>query len=229
MTDSTQTPPQKPNRPTVLVVGKPRPMFIEGLTALLDSEGFEVVGSAADMEEAARRARGHKPMVVMIGPQLLAEITPESTHDLVKTLVDVSPGTKILLAVNGAEGHRDRLIAGLEAGAAGLVDLHSTSDNFIQAVRDLAEGKSHVPSNLAMGLLMEETEGVTKVLSPRERDVLTQIALGYTSGDIATHLHLSVRTIESHRARIHKKLGTSTRAELVRIALDEGMIRGKTV
>ena len=202
-------------------------MFIEGLTTLLDSEGFDVVGATETTEDAARRAGGHKPEVVMIGPQLLAEITPESTHGLVKSLMDASPGSKILLAVNGAEGHRDRLLAGLEAGAAGLVDLDSTSDSFIEAVRDLAEGKSHVPSNLAMRLLTDEAEGVTNVLSPRECDVLTQIALGYTSGDIANHLHLSVRTIESHRARIHEKLGTSTRAELVRIALDEGMIRGK--
>ncbi len=112
----------------------------------------------------------------------------------------------------------------LDAGTVGYVLKDSADGELPAAVRDAVSGVEYVSPRLADGLdaLRRTLSGAG--LTPRETEILRLIALGHTSVEIAAKLQLSRRTVETHRARIHHKLRTSTRAELVRYALDRHLI-----
>ena len=105
----------------------------------------------------------------------------------------------------------------LDNGAKGLVLKDMADSDLPAAVRDASRGKRYVSPSLVEKLGGERSKLDGDKLTPREREVLRLIALGHTSVEIAAKLGLSPRTIETHRARIHRKLGLDTRAELVRL------------
>jgi two-component system response regulator NreC len=111
----------------------------------------------------------------------------------------------------------------LENGALGLVLKEMADSDLPAAVRDASRGQRYVSPLLAAKL--HGGSLAADKLTPREREVLRLIALGHTSVEIAHKLELSPRTIETHRARIHRKLGLATRAELVRYALQHELLR----
>jgi two-component system response regulator NreC len=113
----------------------------------------------------------------------------------------------------------------LDSGAMGLVLKDMADSDLPSAVRDASRGKRYLSPSLAAKLQGERGKPDTDKLTPREREVLRLIALGHTSVEIATKLGLSPRTIETHRARIHRKLGLGTRAELVSYALQHELLR----
>ena len=113
----------------------------------------------------------------------------------------------------------------LDAGAIGFVLKDRADDELVAAVRCAARGDEYVSPRVAAGLEALQHATGTGELSPREIEILRLIALGYTSREIATKLHVSRRTVETHRARIHRKLGLGTRAELVRFALARHMVQ----
>jgi two-component system, NarL family, response regulator NreC len=114
----------------------------------------------------------------------------------------------------------------LRAGARGYVLTHAAGAELVQAIRAAAGGGTWL--NPALGARMaatpESPAGALAELSDRELEVLRLIALGHTNNEIAEQLFLSVRTVETHRAHIQQKLGRSSRAELVRYALDNDLI-----
>jgi two-component system response regulator NreC len=114
----------------------------------------------------------------------------------------------------------------LQAGAAGFVLKESADDELLEAVRQAANGGTYLNPSLGARLAAAppEPSGPPDDLTEREVAVLSLIALGYTNGEIASELHLSVRTVESHRAHIQQKTGQSTRAELVRYALEHHLV-----
>lgn len=112
----------------------------------------------------------------------------------------------------------------LDNGALGLVLKEMADSDLPAAVRNASRGRGYVSPILAAKLNGGKSPQADK-LTPREREVLRLIALGYTSVEIADKLGLSPRTIETHRARIHRKLGLATRAELVRYALQHELLR----
>lgn len=112
----------------------------------------------------------------------------------------------------------------LDNGALGLVLKEMADSDLPTAVREASRGRRYVSPVLAAKLGGEKPSVATDKLTPREREVLRLIALGHTSVEIAHKLDLSPRTIETHRARIHRKLGLVTRAELVRYALQHGLL-----
>jgi two-component system response regulator NreC len=114
----------------------------------------------------------------------------------------------------------------MRAGALGYVLKEAADSELVDAVRTAASGDSYLHPRLGARLAAEpeagsESDGLTE----RELEVLGLIALGHTNSEIAEQLYLSVRTVESHRAHIQQKLRLSTRAELVRYALDNGLIQ----
>jgi len=117
----------------------------------------------------------------------------------------------------------------LRAGAAAYVLKEAADDELVAAVRSVAAGGTYL--NPRVGALLAaappEPSGPPDDLTEREVDVLRLIALGHTNGEIAGELFLSVRTVESHRAHIQQKLRRTTRAELVRYALDHGFVEGQ--
>ena len=111
----------------------------------------------------------------------------------------------------------------LQAGAVGYVLKEGADTELVQAVRLAAAGRTYVAPELG-GRLVDEPQGAPDGLSKREVEVLTLIALGHTNAEIASKLYLSVRTVESHRARIHQKTRRTTRAELVAYAREHDLL-----
>jgi len=111
----------------------------------------------------------------------------------------------------------------LEAGAKGYLFKDSAHLELIEAVRAAAAGEEHLAGAVAAGLA-KAGEEERPVLSPRETEVLKLMALGHTNREIGEQLSLSVRTVETHRAHIQQKLNLSSRPELTRYALTNGLI-----
>lgn len=188
------------------------------LKALLDGqEDLEVVGEAGDIASGRAIVAEKKPRVLVLDVNL-----PDGLAvDALPELREESPGTEIVLLTM----ERDLTLArrALDAGAGGYLFKDSAHLELIEAVRAAAAGEQHLAPAVAAGLKNERDEK-RPILSPRETEVLKLMALGHTNREIGDHLSLSVRTVETHRAHIQQKLGLSSRPELTRYALANGLI-----
>jgi two-component system response regulator NreC len=139
-------------------------------------------------------------------------------------VADASPGTAVVVLTMQEDPAFAR--EALQAGARGYVLKQSAGTELVQAIRAAAGGGTWLNPELGARLAASPTvpSGPPGDLTEREVDVLGLIALGHTNNEIADQLFLSVRTVETHRAHIQQKLGLSTRAELVRYALDNDLI-----
>jgi two-component system, NarL family, response regulator NreC len=190
-----------------------------GLRLLLDSEpGFEVVAEAGDVDAARRYVRGHHPAVLVLD----LNMPGGSSLEAIPTIREESPNTQIVVLTMQEEPAFARHALG--AGALGYVLKEAADDELVQAVRCAAAGEQYMNPRLGARLASEPPPGPPDDLSEREVDVLRLIALGHTNAEIAEQLFLSVRTVETHRAHIQQKLRLSSRAELVRYALDRGLM-----
>jgi two-component system response regulator NreC len=189
------------------------------LKALLDGQpDFEVVGEAGDIASARAAVAETQPQVLVLDVNL-----PDGLAvDALPELWGEAPGTAIVLLTM----ERDLTLArrALDAGASGYLFKDSAHLELIEAVRDAAEGKPHLAATVASGLEAADDEEEPPLLSPRETEVLKLMALGHTNREIGEQLSLSVRTVETHRAHIQQKLGLSSRPELTRYALANGLI-----
>jgi two-component system, NarL family, response regulator NreC len=189
------------------------------LRVLLESEpGFEVVAEAGDATGAVRYVRGHKPTVLILDLNMPGPSALES----IPAIKEASPETEIVVLTMQAETAFAR--QALQAGVAGYVLKEAADDELVTAVRTAAEGQTYLQPALGARLAAEPERRAEDDLSEREIEVLRRIALGYTNSEIAEKLFLSIRTVESHRAHIQQKLGLTTRSELVRYALDHGLV-----
>src|SRR3954449_5996642 len=193
-----------------------------GLRLLLDAEdGFAVIGEAADAEAALRSVLGHKPSVLVLDLNMPGETT---SLEAIPLLRERSPGTRVVILTMQEDPSFAR--HALQAGAAGYVLKEAADTELVEAVRRAAAGETYLNPRLGAALASAPAagHGPPDDLTAREVDVLRLIALGHTNTEIAAQLYLSVRTVESHRARIVQKLRLNTRAELVRYALDRGLL-----
>src|SRR3954447_15629580 len=190
-----------------------------GLKLLLEGEDdLEVVAIAGNADDALRYVLGHKPDVLILdlnmpGPRTSLEIIPE--------VAEVSPGTRVVVLTMQEDPAFAR--RALRDGAVGYVLKEAADDELVQAVRLAAEGQTYLHPRLGAALAAAP-DGRPDDLTQRELGVLRLIALGHTNVEIGEQLHLSVRTVETHRAHIQQKLRLSARAELVRYALDRGLL-----
>ena len=136
-------------------------------------------------------------------------------------LREISPRTGIVVLTMQREPSYAR--EALRAGVLGYVLKDAVDEDLVNAVRLAATGRSYLQPELGAQLAVEPGDDPDG-LSERELDVLRLIALGYTNTEIAEQLLLSVRTVESHRAHVQRKLGMSKRSELVRYALERRML-----
>ena len=188
------------------------------LRLLLDGEDdLVVIAEAEDHASAARHVDGHQPEVLVLDLGL-----DGSSIEAIRTLSERVPQTKIVVLTT----EEDPVFAqrALTAGASGCVAKDLADAELPQAVRAAALGEEWVSPRIAARLDALHRALTDNKLSQREVEVLRLIAFGHTSVEIARMLHLSPRTIETHRAHIHKKLGLRSRAELVRYALRRGLI-----
>lgn len=188
------------------------------LRLLLEEEpGFEVVAEAEDADAAVRYVRGHKPTVLILD----LNMPGRASLDAIPDIRESSPDTQIVVLTMQKEPGFAR--QALQLGVLGYVLKEAADDELVQAVRSAAAGNTYLQPALGARLAAEPESGKGD-LSERETDVLRLIALGHTNTEIAEKLFISVRTVETHRAHIQQKLGASSRAELVRDALERGLV-----
>jgi two-component system, NarL family, response regulator NreC len=202
-----------------IVLADDHPVVRRGLRMLLDDEAdFEVVAEAGTVEEARRYVLGHHPRVLVLdlnmpgGPSLGA--IPGLRADF--------PETQIVVLTMQQEPAYAREALG--AGATGYVLKQAADGELVEAVRLAAAGESYLNPRLGARIASEALPGPPDDLSDREVDVLRLIALGHTNTEMAEQLYISVRTVETHRSHIQQKLLLSSRAELVRYALDHKLV-----
>jgi two-component system, NarL family, response regulator NreC len=188
------------------------------LRMLLDAEqDLEVIAESGDVETTIRYVRGHKPDVLILdlnmpgGPSLQA----------VPQITEASEDTKVVILTMQSEPVFAR--EAMQAGVCGYILKEAADSELVKAVRLAADGKTYLQPELGARLAAEPPTSPDD-LSERELDVLRLIALGHTNAEIADRLFLSVRTVESHRSHIQQKLRLAKRSELVRYALERGLL-----
>jgi two-component system response regulator NreC len=192
----------------------------KGLQLVLDAEpDIEVVALAGDVPDTIRYVRGHRPDVLILD----LNMPGGSSIEAMTEILEVSPETRVVVLTMQNEPAFAR--NALRAGATGYVLKEAADDELVQAIHRAAAGETYLNPQLGARVAAEPAPGSgADDLSGREVEVLRLIALGHTNAEIAEHLLLSVRTVESHRAHIQQKLGRTTRAELVRYALDHKLL-----
>lgn len=227
MSTSVQQPftvlPEPPAVERVRVVLADRPDLVrDGVQRLLsEQEDLSLVAVADDLAEATRLARAHHPDVIVADLMRLSDNGNGPEEGLV-ALVHEAPTSRVVILTDV----RDPLVARdiLGAGARGFALKSSHARELFDAVRRASEGETYLAPSLggAVADLMLGRDG--RMLTPRESEILRLVALGFTNAEIADALYLSVRTIETHRARLHTKLGTSSRSDLVSAARERGLL-----
>jgi DNA-binding NarL/FixJ family response regulator len=190
-----------------------------GLRSRLEREpGIAVVGEADTAERAAVLARQLQPDLILL--DLL--LPRKGGYDAIPELRAVAPEAKILVLSSQAAPSSVR--RALSAGAAGYLPKRSSDQELVTAIRAVAEGAGYVEPELGARLVTPNGSPALEPLSERERDIVHLLALGYTNQEIGKKLYISVRTVDTHRAHIMRKLELETRAELVMFALANGII-----
>ncbi|QQE78281.1 response regulator transcription factor [Alicyclobacillus sp. SO9] len=201
----------------------------QGIRLLLEEEDdFLVVAEAESGDEAIPVALSHHPDVVLMDvhmPQGIDGIT--ATRRLREEL----PDTKvIMLTMFDDEAHIEKM---LQAGAAGVVLKNDSSSEIVAAIYRVTQrgaNEPYLPTKMSDSLrerllsrLQSPVDSSSPLLSPRETEVLTLIAKGYINKEIAERLHISVKTVETHRARIIERIGAQSKADLVSYAVNHGL------
>jgi two-component system response regulator NreC len=193
-----------------------------GLALLLGAEdGVEVVAEAGDVDGTLRAVLGHKPDVLVLDLGMPGSQTSLEALPLVR---ERSPQTATVVLTMQEDPEFAR--RALRAGALGYVQKEAADAELVEAVRRAAQGLTYLNPSLGATLAFTPEQSIEPPddLSARELEVLRLIALGHTNAEIGEQLYLSVRTVETHRAHVQQKLALSTRAELVRYALDHRLL-----
>jgi two-component system response regulator NreC len=205
--------------PIRVVLADDHAMMRRGLRRLLDREdGVEVIAEADDLRSALENARTRRPDVLVLD----LGMPDGSSIDAIGELRERLPDTQVVvITMQDSPVFAQRAFA---VGAVGFVAKDLADGELPQAVHAAARGQEYISPRVALRLDALHSALTGDVLTPREVEVLRLIALGHTSVETAHKLHLSPRTVETHRAHIHRKLGLATRAELVRYALRRGLL-----
>ena len=203
------------------------PVLRGGLKALLGLEpDVEVVGDVGTGEEGIERVRALRPDVVVMDLGMPGMGGLEATRQIAA----LGLGTKVIVLTSHAE--EEYLFAVLDAGASGYVKKSGAEDDLVVAIRLVARDEVFLyPSAtklLLKGYRAAEERGQAsplEELSEREREVLQLSAEGWGSGEIGKKLFLSPKTVDTYRSRLMQKLGLTHRTELVRFALETGVLR----
>jgi two-component system response regulator NreC len=209
-----------PEGPIGVILADDHEQMRHSLRTLLDvEEDLEVLAEVDDLTSVVRHLQWQRSSVVVLG----LGMPDRSVGETIGQLRTVAPETQIVVVTMDEDpGLAQRALA---AGALGFVVKDLADVELAGAIREGAQGKQWVSPRVASRLGALDRALVEDKLSAREVEVLRLIALGHTNVEIAHQLDLSPRTVETHRARIHRKLELTTRAELVRYALGHGLLR----
>lgn len=198
-----------------------------GLMMLINTQSdMEVVGEAADGSEGIVKALDLKPEVVLMDLSM-----PHGRDGFSSTaeLKRATPDINILILTMHDDD--EYLFRALKSGASGYILKSAPGDELLQAIRSVYKGEAYLyptaTKRLIEGYLSFAEKGEEdsiELLSPREREILSYVALGYSNKDIAERLIISVKTVENHKAKIMEKLQFTSRPELVKYAMKKGLI-----
>lgn len=193
-----------------------------GLAMLVRAQpDLEVVAEAADGIEALEKIRRTKPDVVILD----LTMPRMSGFDALREIVRDHPDTKVLVLTMHDDPAYGRSL--LAAGALGYVTKRAADRELLTAIRAVREGRQFVDVTQAEDMLPRSAARVPlsrELLSQRERQVLVLLARGHTHQEVADRLALSIKTVETYLSRLTSKLGLHRRAELVRYALETGIL-----
>lgn len=223
-----------PEKKISILVVDDHPLLLAGLGMLLNAEkDMEVSGQADNASEALRIAREKKPQVILL------DITLQETSgiDLIPTLRGLCPDARVIMLTM----HEDLqyMQKAIQSGAAGFVLKKGLDVDLLYAIRAVMRGEVFIqPSMLkdylassgnasASGHSRDKNALLWDTLSVREREVMIEVARGYTSKEIGERLYLSEKTVATYRSRAMLKLGLESRAELVDFALKLGVLPAK--
>jgi two-component system, NarL family, response regulator NreC len=202
-----------------VVLADDHAMVRRTLRLLLESErDVDVIAEAVDVSAVMRHVGQHVPHVLVLD----LRVPNGSNVEMIRQLCERFPETEVVVLTM----EESPLFAqkAIDAGAIGFVVKDRADTELLTAVRLASRGEEYVSPRVASKLDALRHATKDDGLTPRETEIVRMIALGHTSAEIACQLHLSRRTVETHRARIHNKLGVTTRAELVQFALQRGLI-----
>jgi DNA-binding NarL/FixJ family response regulator len=194
----------------------------QGLKALLDKEGIDVVCEAADGRQAVKMVREHKPDVAVLDLAMPLLNGLDTAREILK----MSTRTKPMLLTMHTEDHY--VLEALRAGVRGYVMKSHSREDLVRAITQVAHGEVYLSpgiSEVVVQAYLSKSDYSSDPLSGRERQVLQLVAEGNTTKKVASLLGLSVKTAESHRARIMEKLDIHETAGLVRYAIRRGIIQ----
>jgi DNA-binding NarL/FixJ family response regulator len=194
-----------------------------GLRLLLDRQSdMEVVAEAADGAEAVAQALATRPDLCILDVAMPKLTGPQATREIKAQAPDIDV---LILSMHDDERY---LFEALKAGAGGYVLKREADHELVEAVRSVARGEPFLTNAAQRRLVREwmadESAGPSEPLTPREQEVLKLIAEAHTNREISQILHLSEKTVESHRGNLLRKLGMRDRVELVRYAIRRGLV-----
>jgi DNA-binding NarL/FixJ family response regulator len=191
-----------------------------GIRLLLDRQpDMEVVAEAQDGVEALEKVISEKPDVAILDVAMPRMTGLQATYEIKR---QVPEAQVLILSMHDDERY---LFEALRAGAAGYVVKRAADEDLVDAVRATARGEPFLTSSAQRVLIGDFLErGPQPELTPREQEIVKLIAEAYTNKEIAEILHLSEKTVESHRANVLQKLGMRDRVELVRYAIRQGLV-----
>ncbi len=190
-----------------------------GLRSRLETEkSIAIVGEADSAERAVLMARSLQPDVILL--DLL--LPRKSGYEAIPELAKVAPNAKVIVISSQAAPSSVR--RALSAGAVGYLPKRASDRELVTAIGQVMDGKGYVDPDLGAKLVVDNGSPALDPLSERERDIVHLLALGYTNQEIGKQLFISVRTVDTHRAHVMRKLHLETRAELVMFALANGII-----
>ena len=211
---------------TTIILADDHNIVRQSLRLLLEAEeDFEVVGEAADGLEVAGLVERLHPDVLVLDVMMPGinglEVTWQVRQSYPETRV-------VILSMHANEAY---VLAALRNGADGYVLKDSSAEDLLQAIREVALGRRYLSppfTHLSLETYLEKTQStavdIQDALTARERELLHLAAAGHTSAEIAAMLSISPRTAETHRANMMRKLGLHAQADLIRYALQRGII-----
>ena len=216
----TEQPSSDPADALKVVLADDHAVVRSGLRLVLEREaGWHVVAEAGNVPDARRYVRARRPDVLVLD----LNMPGDSSLAAIPAMLEESPSTHIVvLTMQDAPAFARQA---LQVGASAYVLKEAAAAELVLAIRTVASGGTYLSPALGARMAAESTpEGPPDDLTDREVEILSLIALGHTNAKIAGRLFLSVRTVESHRAHIQQKTRRNSRAELVRYALDHGLV-----
>lgn len=211
---------------TTIVLADDHRIVRQGLRALLEAEpDFRIVGETGDGLEVIRLVERLQPDVLVLDLMMPGL----SGLEVTRRVSQCSRQTRVvILSMHANEAY---VLEALRNGAASYVLKDASAADLVQAVREVAAGRRYLSPPLsarAIEVYVQKAKDVTldsyETLTDREREVLHMAAEGYTNAEIATRLSISPRTVETHRARMMRKLGLRAQTDMIRYALRRGII-----